>query len=946
MAGIGFELRKAMCDSKGSKRSGGYFSAAFTCFGGMLIGIILIAMIQIAADAGGIAQSARDVFLSYITNAMFISMLFSSILSHVVSRYVADMLFEERYEAVMPSLVGTSLLTICIGGIVFGAMVIASDLPMEHAMWLMLLFAALCLCWILMTYISLLRDYRQITMAFMAALIVAMLLLIAVIYLGGMQPEHMLIVLTVAYATVDAFLFRAIYRGFPIDEGGAFVFLHWLKRNPSLAMVGFLTECGLLGHFWIDWFCAKNGLRMQGIFACNPTYDFPAIVAYFCTIPSMIYFVAMLEPVFYKHYHCYLKELSRGRTKEVDCAREAMIGSIRRGVRKFAAIQLISCVLFITIGAKLLSVLNIGMTEHMLDVFRLFCIGYSLYSMGNMLMLLQMYFVNERRSTIAAGTFGIVVCMATLIEVHISGQCVGISFCVGAFLLLTISAIQLVQCLDRLEYHILCESSDELAPIRVKNKRDIGALMRSISPKRMRGILAGALVACVTVIAVSASGLIQQSWQASMLKTFVPKQSDEVILSPGMGYAPWADADETESMETTLVYVELRWAEWEPEEGVYDVDFVNDAFNMETYRAQDRQVVFRFICDEPGEMDHIDIPEWLYMKTGDGQHYDNDYGRGYSPNYANEAFIEAHANAIAALGRAFGGDDFFHYIELGSIGHWGEYHVNVEQGIAPLPYYDVRERYIAPYLSAFPEAHYMTRYPLLETTKHGFGLYNDMTGDPNETEYWLEQMKGGIWEQTGLPEQSDCVDAWKTEPIAGEYASTYEDSYFLHDNLSETLELLCKSHQSIIGPKIIVDESDADYTSASWQVLTTIGYRFTASQVIVDLSEENTVDISVMLENKGCAPIYDPCMIKFQLYDNDGECIWSQRMEDVNLCQLLPEETMFCNATIPREGMDDDEQYTLTICIEDDFGEKWIPMALSEAYGDMEYMLAAFSIAK
>lgn len=946
MAGIGFELRKAMCDSKGSKRAGGYFSAAFTCFGGMLIGIILIGMIQVAADTGGIAQSARDVFLAYITNAMFTSMLFSSILSHVVSRYVADMLFEKRYEAVMPSLVGASILTIGIGGIAFGAMVIAADLPMEHAMWLMLLFAALCLCWILMTYISLLRDYRQITMAFTAALIVAVLLLVAVILSGKMQPAHMLIVLTVAYATVDAFLFRAIYRGFPIEEGGAFVFLHWLRRNPSLALVGFLTECGLLGHFWIDWFLAENGMRLQGMFACNPSYDFPAIVAYFCTIPSMIYFVAMFEPVFYRYYHRYLKELSSGRTKDVDCARDKMIEAIRRGVRKYAAIQVISCVLFITIGAKLLSVLNIGMTEQMLDVFRLFCIGYSLYSIGNMLMLLQMYFVNERRSAIAAGVFGAVVCLTTLIEIHISGQSIGISFCVGAFLLLTISAVQLVQCLDRLEYHILCEGSDELAPICVKNKKAIGERVQSISKKGMHGIMAGAFAACVTVIAVSASGLIQQSWQASMITTFIPAQSDAVLLSPGMGYAPWADADETESMETTLVYVELRWAEWEPSEGVYDVDFVNDAFNLETYRAQDRQVVFRFICDEPGDTDHIDIPEWLYMKTQDGQHYDNDYGMGYSPNYANEVFIEAHANAIAALGRTFGGDDFFHYIELGSIGHWGEYHVNLEQGVAPLPYYDVREQYIVPYLSAFPEAHYMTRYPLLETTKHGFGLYNDMTGDPSETEYWLEQMKGGIWEQTGLPEQSDCVDAWKTEPIAGEYASTYEESYFLHDNLSETLELLRKSHQSIIGPKIIVDESDTDYTSASQQVLTTIGYRFTAAQATIDLSEENTVAVSVILENKGCAPIYDPCRVKLQLYDNDGECIWSQRMENVDLRQLLPEKMITCNAIIPREGMDDDEQYILTICIENEFGEKWIPMALSEAYSDLEYTLAAFCIAK
>lgn len=946
VAGIGFELRKAITSQKGLKRSGGYFSAAFTCFGGMLIGIILISMIQLAADAGGIARSVRDVFLSYITNAMFTSMLFSSLLSHVVSRYVADMLFEERYEAVMPSLVGMALLTIGGGGVIFGGMVTASALPMEHAVWLMLLFATLSLCWILMTYISLVRDYKQITIAFTAALLVALAMLLVLSLCRTMKAEHMLIVLTVAYAIVDAFLFRAIYRGFPTDEGGVFTFLRYFRRNPALAVVGLMTECGLLGHFWINWFCARDGMRLQGIFACNPSYDFPAIVGYFCTVPAMIFFVAMFEPDFYRYYHRYLRALSVGRTGDVDAAREQMLTSIRQGVRKFAAIQIINCVLFITVGAKVLGVMNIGMTERMLDVFRLFCVGYSLYAIGNMLMLLQMYFVNERRGALAAGIFGAAVCAATWLEIRLTGQSRGVSFCIGALLLLTVSALQLVRCLDQLEYHILCESPDELSPIVHTDPRPVGSWLNTMGQRPLRRLCACAMALCVAVIAVSASSIANQVWQASMLKTFTPVQSNAVLLSPGMGYAPWADADETETMETTLVYVELRWAEWEPTEGVYDVDFVMDEFNLDTYRAQDRQVVFRFVCDEPGDADHIDIPEWLYLKTGDGQHYATDYGMGYSPNYANETFIQAHARAIEALGYAFGGDDFFHYIELGSLGHWGEYHVNVAQGVSPLPYYDVRERYIAPYMTAFPAAHYMMRYPLLETTKHGFGLYNDMTGDPGETEYWLAQMQGGVWEQTGLPEQSNCVDTWKHAPVAGEYASTYADSYFLHDNLSETLELLRRSHQSIIGPKIIVDESEEDYAAASQQVLTTIGYRFTATQVTIDLAEENAIGIRVQLGNNGCAPIYDPCGLRLQLYDHDGECIWSQRMEDVDLCQLLPGEVMTCDATVAREGLDDDEQYILTICIEDESGEKWIPMALADAYSDLEYTLAAFGVAR
>lgn len=944
MAGIGFELRKAMMSPHGPKRSGGYFSAAFTCFGGMLIGIILLSLIQFAASNAGVSQSECDLLMSYITNAMFISMLAGAVLSQVASRYVSDMLYEGRFEAIMPSLIGCSLLTLALGGSVFLTMIVVSKLAATDAFILMMLFAALCLCWVLMNYISLLRDYRQVTLAFMAALVIAGVAVVAFSLLGWMKPTSMLLILLIAYSTVDAFLFRALYRGFPVDDGGMFDFLKWLRRTPALAATGLLMELGLLGHFWLTWYFSAQGIRMQVLFACSPSYDFPAIVAYFCTIPAMIYFIALFETDFYHHYHEYLAQLTDGRTGDVDLARNNMISSIRRGIRNFSAVQIISCLLFITIGAKVLSVMNIGMTAQMLDTFRLSCVGYSLYAIGNVLLLLQMYFVNERRSAIAGGIFAITVALVTLADIRLNGRTTGLGLGAGSFLLVVAAALQLVNCLNHLEYHILCESAADLLPLHASRKKPVGAWLSTLKPVHIRSMGAVALAGCLLLITISSSSLYHQAWQASRVRLYTPLQSDAVLLSPGMGYAPWANADETEELPTTLVYVELRWADWEPEEGVYNIDFVNEEFNLETYRAQNRQVVFRFICDEPTEEEHIDIPEWLYRLTGDGQHYATNYGMGYSPNYSNDTLIQAHAKAITALGEAFGQDDFFRYVELGSLGHWGEYHVNLEQGLSPLPFYDTRVRYITPYLAAFPDAFFMTRYPLLETTKYGFGMYNDMTGDATETNYWLSQMVGGIWEQTGLPEQGYCVDAWKTAPVAGEFASTFDDAYFLRDNLSVTLELLQKSHQSIIGPKIIVDETDEDFSHASAQILTTLGYRFTVPQLQVDTSADTEVRVTADLMNKGSAPVYENCKVRLQLYSEDEECLWQYDADHLTLTELLPGETVQFSASIPRDLLDDDEKYTITICINDEQDSPYLPMALAEEYAEKEYQLAVFSI--
>ena len=942
MAGIGFELRKAIRSGNTLRRTGGVFSAAFTCFGGMLIGIILLTLIQIAGTASGISRSVTDLFMTYVTNTMFFSMLIASVFSTVLSRFVSDKLFLHQYDEIMPSAIGGSLCAMVGGGALFILFIALSALPLQDSILLLLLYEALSLCWVLMNYIGLLRDYRQITRAFILALLIAGAMTLVLGQIHSMSLYAMILLLTIAYACVDVFLFRSLYRGFPNISGSVFQFFSWMKAFPSLFIVSVSTQVGLLGHFWVTWYTSSESVIHQGLFASCPSYDFPAIVAYFCTVPAMIYFIALFEPDFYERYHSYVDALGNGgNTASVLKARASMVASIRKGLRNYSSIQIISCLLFMTAGSKLLNVINIGMTERMLQAFRMFCVGYSFYSIGSILMLMQMYFVNERKAMLPAAVFAFVTLVLTFVDGRINGRATGIGLCVSSLIYLAIAAIQLVLCLEKLEYHILCESDSPGIPASKNDagQRHLGTLLnRRVSV----GIAFGISLAMIVFPSIS---FIQQTHRSLYVYHFSPAQSDKVLLSPGMGYAPWANSDEGEEIQTSLVYVELRWADWEPEEGQYNVEYVNEEYRLDTYREQGRQVVFRFICDNPGEEDHIDIPEWLYDATNhDGFHYENSTGMGYSPNYENEAFISAHAKAIEALGNAYGDDDFFCYIELGSLGHWGEYHVNYSEGVPPLPHYDIRNEYIKPYLTAFPHARFMTRYPLVETVKYGFGLYNDMTGDPEETDYWLSQVTESIWEQTGLPEQADTSDAWKTQPIGGEFAVTNSDSYFLHDNLSVTLELLRRSHQSFIGPKIIVNETAVDYSSASREILKTIGYRYTIPEAQADASSEDRILISIEAKNTGIAPAYGAYSLRLTLWDDEDGIAWSEVLQNIQLGKLLPDETQKETVAVEREDLDDDIMYTLTAAIVDERGEAVVPMAIDEEKSPNEYIIGRFTI--
>ena len=938
MAGVGFELRKAVTGENKGEKITGYFGASFSSSGSMIVAIVIFALVQAAAKAQQASQEVNDSFMCYITNAMFLSILLSSLLSPVLSRYVSDAVYLGKTERVMPSMVGGSASVAVTGGILFSVQLLLSGTEIMVVIPLFILFLALCVCWILMTYITLIRDYKKIVIAYLAAFGVSAAALALLFAFTALSVPTMILVLLLAFATVDVLLFRAVYLTFAKHDNSVFAFRSTIKTNPSLLLIGFLMAAGMLGHFWLTWFLSDSSTQISLLFRFNAKYDFPAIAAYFSTIPAAVYFITSFETGFSKKYSNYFSALQSATARCVEAAKDDMVLTLRKKLKTMFLIQLVSCLLFVTVGSKLLGIMNIGMTESMLSAFRMFCVGYSLYYIGSTLILIRLWFSDERRAVFTAAFFAAGVLAGTYLGILFFPRFSGAAFTAVSIVMTLFAAAGLIRRLKKLEFYLLCRGQyDE--PVNIPRT----ARSKTVSKKRLIHLSAAAAMAAVTVLG-SVAFLIGDAVYKSKIITFSPKSSNDVILSPGMGLAPWADSDETPSMNTSLVYVELKWSDWEPEDDVFDVDYVNEHFNLELYREEGRQVVFRFVCDEPREEPHMDIPEWLYQLTGDGEMYDINYGRGYSPNYENEIFVSEHAEAIAALGEAFGQDDFFVYVELGSLGHWGEWHVDYEAGLKPMPLYEVREQYVMPYLNAFPNARFLLRYPLVDAKQNSTGLYNDLTGDYDETLYWINQMTDSEWEQTGAIEQADCSDNWKSQPIGGEFAQTHENSYFMRTEFDMTLEAIRMSHQSFIGPKIIIDEDDSNFSYQMDEILKTLGYRYRVDKVSMNFAEKESFNISCNIVNDGIAPIYDSgCKVRLDIYDPEGTLVRSITDADVELTNVIPGEGGSFSVSVDKEDFDDDTEYTLTVSAETANG-KLLPMAMKDEYKTNVYTAAKFHV--
>lgn len=343
--------------------------------------------------------------------------------------------------------------------------------------------------------------------------------------------------------------------------------------------------------------------------------------------------------------------------------------------------------------------------------------------------------------------------------------------------------------------------------------------------------------------------------------TYTYDTVDNDFYNPMMGFAPRADSEEAVG-DNTLVYVDVTWRELEPEEGVYDFDSIIEENHLKEWKDAGKKVVFRFLCDKPGDEEHMDIPEWIYEKTKDGTFYNTDYGKGYSPDYENKTFIKAHAAAIKALGEEFGKDTFFCYIELGSLGHWGEWHVKYDEGIERFPSEATALQYIKPYIRAFPNAKLLMRRPFRAVTTYQMGVYNDMTGAVDDTNEWINWIKKGgkYTEPKKTYKLAAYPNIWNTNPVGGEFTSSISMKRMLTTKLDRTMRLINKSHMTFIGPKCLTANKEAlQYPEAASQIMKSLGYRFGVTTCKTKYNSiTGSLSLTITLENHGVAPMYFP----------------------------------------------------------------------------------------
>lgn len=948
MAGVGFELNKLFAKNSKKSRLGACFWSSLSCCGSMFLSFILLLFINMLVTKYNVVGINSNVFTTYITNIVLFSMLIYSGFSHVIARYISDLIYENRLEKIMSSFYGIIFVILSCANVIFIPILVISNLSFLWIVLLTMLMSTLLATWVIVGYVTILKYYRKICMAFIWGFIFAVLLILGGYFIGILSYELLFFTLIMGYGLIFFKLYMLMNKYFKSQNTEAFEILKYFSKYKDLVFTGFFLTGGMLVPFYIFWF-SDIGVMVSLLFRSAPFYDLPAIIAYLTTIFSTVYFVAFLEPKFYPYYKKYFTLLnnngSYGVLQEI---KKNMIVTLRRQLNQLITIQVVITLIATVILSKLLYLMNIGMSQSMLGVYRLLCIGYCLMAIGNAIVLVIIYFADYKSSMKVSRVFFIVTVLSSFISIYMPYYFYGVGIIIGSLVMCLMSIKYLENLLDNLEYFILSEKGlykreekYSFYNIFMKSIKGIGKIL-----KFRRRIVMYAIVAIVfALVAVSTNMIVDNSIVSVKTPdkeiTLVQSASDDILSNPGVGFAPWARSKETINMDTRLVYVDMSWREIEPTKGKYEFDLFEKKNNLAVYRKQGRNVVFRFYMDYPSDKKEMDIPDWLYEEIEeDGTWYDNEYGQGFSPNYSNKVIFKHYTRLIKALGKKYGQDDFFMYIELGAIGHWGEWHVDYDYGIDRLPKYEVRKNYVDPFVNNFKNSYFLMRYPLIEVEKYGFGLYNDMIGHEESTDYWLKMMDGGKWSQTEEYELVNSHNTWNSYPIGGEFTSSLNDEFMLKTNLNSTLEQLKRSHQSFIGPKILTNMSSySQYESSLNEILKNLGHRLYVSSF--ELKEKDSiVNVSMVFNNDGIAPIYTDVDVVLHIYDEHNEILTKNINEYIDIGSVTSSNTI--DFTINNIFMREKE-YKVGISLDDPVSNKpIIEMAMNDEISDMVYLIGNF----
>ncbi len=464
MAGIGFELKKLFDRRTLTGHAMAYGYSAVITAGPFALLTAMVLAIQLLFANYGISMEESQLYVGAVVYTFVFSQLVSCGFAIVITRYLADCLYEGEYDNVTASCYGIILLSQMVGALLALAFYWDKPLPLYLKVITYIFFMEMIAMWLQMVYLTALKDYKTIFVSYISAALATIALAWLNLQLGLLEPVvGTLVAMCIGMGgLVLGFMVQITrYFGFPA-EGMNFDFLPYFEKHRRLFWIMLCYTLALYVANFIIW-QGDWGITVAGTYLLSPRYDVITFYAFLSVLPIMIMFVVSMELKFYEQYAIYFTYITqKGNFQEIDDSRKDLLHTLWTEFKNIMEFQLVFSLMFLAAGSYVLSLGGVSYQD--VNIYRVLVLGAFFCGILQVVYTLLLYLEDQRGAMMITGTF-----LGANIALGIAGYMLGEITYGFTFFLSSVAACgvaiwRLQYFCQRINYYVFCSRPVFLEP--------------------------------------------------------------------------------------------------------------------------------------------------------------------------------------------------------------------------------------------------------------------------------------------------------------------------------------------------------------------------------------------------------------------------------------------------------------------------------------------------
>lgn len=461
MAGIGVKLNRIYQKNTITTNLVGFFYSTVVTIAPLLVVISNLMLTQKVLKFNTVSYFDRELFSCTVLYVFIFALLTTSPFNAVLSRYLSDVIFEERFEDIQPCHRVGMLINVCFSCLFAIPFCfwehLVGGVPIYYVFTGYCCFVSLVMVLYNMLYLSICKEYRLISLYFVIGMVVAFVLAVFLRYVCKVSITYsMLLALTVGFFLTAVLEQAKIHQFFPDNSEEYRRVLSYFRKYWQLIFTNFLYILGLFIHNFVFW-RTDMAMHLVRTFVCNQPYDMATCLAMFTNISASVIFISRVEMYFHERYRDYADAVYGGRGLDIRNTRKRMFRQLGSELMTLVRLQFIVSVVVYLLFVIFLP--RAGYAGLVMRIYPMVAAGYFILFLMYSEIIFLYYFEDLNGALATALSFCVGTFLGSLVAVHLDSILYGTGVWVGSAIGFVMAYVRLRWLEKNLDQHMFCRGN-------------------------------------------------------------------------------------------------------------------------------------------------------------------------------------------------------------------------------------------------------------------------------------------------------------------------------------------------------------------------------------------------------------------------------------------------------------------------------------------------------